>query len=225
MNHKLAVITGTFNPTTNAHLALGDIAKNSLGDECIVVFVPARYSFLTSWKHMDDTEIIPDGKRFSMLSTAAMSRGYDASDCEINGVVSGKTIDTLRYLSSVYGIRKENVYYVCGSDKLPELETWHRAEELLNDYQFLVIQRNHDDIQAIIQSSDFLCRHQNSLHFVTGDEKNQKISASAVRKALQSGETPCVIKSLVPDNVFVELERMCLHETRLSYCQSSRSEF
>lgn len=225
MNDKLAVITGTFNPTTNAHLALGEIARNSLGDECIVVFVPARHSFLASWKHMDNAEIIPDEKRFSMLSTAAMSRGYDTSDCEIHGIVSGKTIDTLQYLSSIYGIRKERTYYVCGSDKLPELEIWHRADELLSDYQFLVIQRNHDDIPAIIQSSDFLRRHQGSLHFVTGDEENQEISASVVRKALQSGEAPYAIKNLVPENVFAELERMYMYETRLSYCQSSRSEF
>lgn len=210
MSQKLAVITGTFNPTTNAHLALADIAKKSIGDECIAVFVPAKHSFLTSWKHMDDAEIISDKQRHHMLEEAAGSRGFLCSDCEISGTVSGKTIDTLKYLSNIYGIKKENTYYVCGSDKLPELKTWYRADDLLCGYRFLVIQRNHDDVHEIIKSCEFMMRHLNAFLVAQGCEENQDVCATAIRNLMKGGSINSV-EPIVPVNVYRELERMCRH--------------
>lgn len=208
MSRKLAVITGTFNPTTNAHLALADIAKKTVGGECVVVFVPAKHSFLNSWKHMNDTEIISDERRLRMLEEAAKNRGFLCSDCEINGTVSGKTIDTLKYLSYFYGVKRENTYYVCGSDKLPELERWYQADELLSNYRFLVIQRNYDQIGDILKSSQFLMRHRNSFVIIHGYEENQDVSATAIRNVMKEGKIEAV-KQSVPANVYRELERMC----------------
>lgn len=204
MRKQLAVITGTFNPVTKAHIAMGKMAKDYLGTDTIVVFVPAPSNFLKTWKKMKNTEIIPDDLRYAILKSVCESQNFVCDSCELDGIVSGKTYDTLTYLQEKYSA--DRVYYVCGSDKLPELVKWYQAEKLVQKYSFLIIPRNFNDVEEMIQSDDFLLQHRKSFLILSADDLFQKYSASKVREALQSGDTDTV-KEMMPKQAYDLLER------------------
>lgn len=207
MKRTLAVIAGTFNPLTNAHLALGRAARKKLGAECLVLFIPTRTGFMKTWKHMTDEDIMPDDVRCRMLNETLVNEGFLYDRCEVEVVVSGKTYDTLRYLAEKYQAEYSDVYFVCGSDKLPELNLWYCSDELLTVFRFLVVQRNYDNVETLISDNPFLKQYRASFTLLEGEDKFQDISATEVRKALRSGNID-TIKSFVPDMVYRNLERM-----------------
>ncbi len=208
MKRKLAVITGTFNPVTNAHMELGKFAKEKLGDSCQVVYVPAKASFLRTWKHMESKDIIPDADRYQMLMQAASKNGFLCDSCEIYDTVPGNTYLTLEYLADKYKMRKQDVYYVCGSDKLSELNRWSYAEKLVNEYQFLIVRRNFDDVEEIIQKNSFLEKRREHFIIMDSSPENQSISSTMVRDAIKERKLEDV-KEIIPDIVYQELERKC----------------
>lgn len=61
---QLAVITGTFNPLTKAHISMGLLAQKKLGEDSCIVYVPSRHDFLTGWKEMPDKDILSDKPEF-----------------------------------------------------------------------------------------------------------------------------------------------------------------
>ena len=42
---QLAVITGTFNPLTKAHISMGLLAEKKLGGDSRIVYVPSQFFF------------------------------------------------------------------------------------------------------------------------------------------------------------------------------------
>ena len=211
MKRKLAVIAGTFNPLTNAHLALGKTAKEQLGEECQVLYIPAKSGFLKSWKHMADDEIIADEIRCRMLEETVSDEGFLCDRCEVEGIVSGKTYDTLRYLSGKHGVEAKDVYFVCGTDKLPELSQWYCSEAMLYEFRFLIVQRNHDNGDQMIEDDLFLRQYRESFVLISGEDEFQDISATEVRRAMQAGRLDR-IRGHVPPNIYRTLERMVTYD-------------
>lgn len=203
----VAVIGGTFNPTTIAHINLGIVATQVLNADK-VIYVPSKTDFLKEWKQMNSQDIMSDETRVQLLQesiAAQLGLNAEVEDCEITGKTSGKTYDTLTFIQKKYDA--ENVYWVMGSDKLCELNRWYRWEELMEQYHFLVIQRDGDDVADMIESSCWLSRYQNRIRIVPAEQKMQTISATRVRNAMKSGAID-QIRELVPHVVYRYLEQM-----------------
>ena len=66
---QLAVITGTFNPLTKAHISMGLLAGKKLGGDSRIVYVPSRHDFLTGWKEMREKVFLSEKSRLSLLET------------------------------------------------------------------------------------------------------------------------------------------------------------
>ena len=116
---KFAIIGGSFNPVTKAHVEIGQIAARELPGWQIL-YIPAPDRFLTSWKSMEKKEILSGEKRLLLLEKAVKLYGFLCEDCEVFGKTSARTYDTKQYLRDRYGQETEFVY-VCGSDKLSEI--------------------------------------------------------------------------------------------------------
>lgn len=150
---KLCVITGTFNPLTKAHIAMGLLSRQVLHENSHIVYVPSRHDFLTGWKAMDNTDILSDRDRLYVLQTVLPHYDFLLDTCEMDGTVSGFTYDTMTYLCQKYQVSRKNCYYICGSDKLPELYRWKCAKDFLSSFSFLVFTRNGDDLPEILSAS------------------------------------------------------------------------
>lgn len=180
----MAVITGTFNPVTKAHIAMGKLAKEKLGNDTLVVYVPSRGDFLSGWKGMEQTQILSEDRRLSLLRTVLPHYGFTCDACEIHGEVSGFTFDTMTYLSDKHGIPKDKCYYVCGSDKLPELYSWQHAIAFISTCRFLVFSRNHENVEKVIASSPVVSSYPDHFIPLPGIPQMETLSASQIRESV-----------------------------------------
>ena len=99
---KFAIIGGSFNPVTKAHVEIGQIASKELPGWQIL-YIPAPDRFLTSWKSMEKKEILSGEKRLLLLEKAVKLYGFLCEDCEVFGKTSARTYDTMQYLRDRYG--------------------------------------------------------------------------------------------------------------------------
>lgn len=84
---KFAIIGGSFNPVTKAHVEIGQIASKELPGWQIL-YIPAPDRFLTSWKSMEKKEILSGKKRLLLLEKAVKPHGFLCEDCEVFGKTS-----------------------------------------------------------------------------------------------------------------------------------------
>lgn len=202
---KLIVIAGAFNPVTTAHIRLGYLAQKQFVKSHIV-FVPVADSFLTSWKQFNGEDTIPASERIKMLTLGLEGTDFFISTCEIDGKVSGKTYDTLIYLSAEYGIDRKDVFFMCGSDKLKELEQWYQAERLLKQFRLLVVRRDYENIEEMLHENSFLHPYQSHIIIVENDGQYQEISSTKIREALHTGKLETVCQ-MIPKAVYEYLVR------------------
>lgn len=192
---KTAVIFGTFNPVTNAHIAMGDFVRQKLQteNEVCIIYVPAKTNFLKSWKGFSDQEILSDELRLQLLTLAAEEHGFLVDDCELTGISDGKTFHTMEYLCKKYHLNPNETYLVFGADKLQELNTWFRAKKLLETYQFVILSRGSYDMNFSTDN----CH----MTFYQMDDKYADISATRIRNYMKE-KNWSMVKQYVPDCCF-----------------------
>ena len=131
---KIGVLGGTFDPVHQGHLKLVQAAKRHLGLNR-VVFVP---SFRNPLKSKSKT---PARHRAGMVRVAIRHVPY-ATLClfEIRKKGRSYTVDTLRYLKRRWGSGTE-IYFLCGSDVLPQVRAWKQFDQVLKLCRFAVTRR------------------------------------------------------------------------------------
>ena len=90
---RIAVIGGTFNPPTNAHIKLARTAYKVLMAD-LVLLVPARQDYMRQWKNYQSSDILSDALRMDMLH-AIEADWLKIETCEMDGVVSGSSLTHL----------------------------------------------------------------------------------------------------------------------------------
>lgn len=168
---------GAFNPPTNAHIELAHYACTKTHKDC-VVFVPSQMNYIENDQHKSFA--FDNQTRVSMLQKIADD--YDwmkVSDYEVNVSKQPRSYTTLQYL--------EKQGYHCsllfGSDKLTELEYgWLHVDEIAHEFGMVCMERNHEDVKAIIESDAYLKQLQPYIQIVHTPDTWQNVSSSQVRK-------------------------------------------
>jgi nicotinic acid mononucleotide adenylyltransferase len=71
-----------------------------------------------------------------------------------------------------------------GSDNLKELHTWKYPEKLVSKYKILVIERDKDNIEDIINNDEFLSNNRDS--FIKLDKAKQiDVSSTEIRSRIR----------------------------------------
>lgn len=138
---KIGIFGGSFNPPYNMHknIALKLINKGYLDK---VIFVP------TGDKYNKDG-LLNQKDRYNMVKL--MIEGCDnleVSDYEFNKLTY--TYETLDYFKNIY--KDDDIYFICGSDNLKQITLWRKYDYILRNYKMIVIRRNNDDIDKIINN-------------------------------------------------------------------------
>lgn len=201
---KFAIIGGSFNPVTKAHVEIGQIAAKELPGWQIL-YIPAPDRFLTSWKAMEQHDILSGEQRLRLLKKATESHGFLCEDCEVYGKTSAKTYDTMQYLRNSYG-GDTQLIYVCGTDKLSELSIWYRAEGIFELAKILVIPRDGDEPEKMIEEIPFLRGHRDRILISHEPRIYPNFSATKVRESIKAGDGKW--KEMVPEEIIAELEHL-----------------
>ena len=190
---RAILIFGTFNPVTTAHVNIGLKAGEMIPDSD-VVYVPAKDEFLRSWKGFRDDSIMQE--RVALLEKVSERYGFKVCHAELLGIVDGKTVNTIEYMRNTVGY--SDIILCMGTDKVGELDTWYKGEELVSQNRFIIFERGAtaDDVM-----DDLTRKYAGNFTFVKEDEKYVDISATEVRNALAEGDMSTV-RALVPDEVY-----------------------
>lgn len=189
----IAVFGGSFNPPTNAHV---ELAKQILqGKENIekVVFVPVSTKY-------NKSGLAPDIERFNMLKTICENeKGLGVSSIELDSDRQLYTIETLEKLQEQNP--DYDIYFVLGTDNLKEIETWHTSGRLLQNFKIIVLERDNDVMEEIIESNNFLKQYKNSFIKLENIQKID-LSASYIRELIDNkksitGKVPKEIEETV----------------------------
>lgn len=186
-----ALLFGSFNPVTNAHVAMGVAARKALGRDCIVTYIPAKDDYITNWKGYRAENIFPAKIRLGLMRDAVSPYGFEVSSVEIDGITNGLTYNTMNY----FGF--ENSVLCIGSDNLKNMKKWYRWDDLLAKASLLVFRRGTGP-----DGSEVILRHiAHNYEIMDLPESCLGMSSTLVRNCYRAGDME-MLRALVPENVF-----------------------
>jgi nicotinate-nucleotide adenylyltransferase len=187
---KIAIFGGTFNPLHIGHLAIAEAVRERLRLEKII-FVPSRIP-----PHKSKVKLAASPIRFNMVKSAIKGNpAFGVSDSEIKRQGKSYSVDTLRYFRKIYG-KKTQLYFIIGSDSLPELKKWREIGNILNLCRFIVVNRPGYALKNLPARAIPIV--------IPGFE----VSSSKIRQFIVRGRS---IKYLVPDAVLKIIQRHKLY--------------
>lgn len=189
--NKGFIIFGGFNPPTNAHVNIGKLLLKKYPDSLILYqFAPVEY--FTQWKKMDAAQILPTEIRIQLLKDAIPQ----ADNFDVQQQPWLHAIDNMTSLKLSAGLFYD-LHIVVGADKLCELHTWYKGQELIKDNKFLVITRNNENGQLADEVKQFA----DHFEYLKGNNASQTISSTQIRDAYLNGDLDSV-KKMIPKNVY-----------------------
>lgn len=199
-NRVIAVFGGSFNPPINSHISLAKEIVEKCENIEKLIFVPVS----TRYQKM---ELVNDEHRYNMLKLICENEDkLEVSDIELRHDKQLYTIETLSLIKEQYN--NYDIWFIMGTDNLKELETWSKPEQLLSNYKILVLNREDDNLEKIIQNSDLLKRYRESLIQINGIEKID-LSSTMIRDKLKKGED---IKEYVPNYILEYIKENNLYK-------------
>lgn len=190
IKNVIAVFGGSFNPPLNSHFSLGQQIVNEYENVDKVVYVPVSTSY-------EKPGLISNEHRYNMLKLVCdKNPEFEVSNIELIQDRQLYTLETLELLAQKYP--GKTICFTIGTDNLRELKTWTLVEELVKKFKILVLERDEDNMDEIIEADEFL--KQNKDCFIKLKENiRSNISSTFAREKLKRGKS---IRYLTPDEVY-----------------------
>lgn len=132
---RVGVFGGTFDPVHIGHLAVAQDVAHQLGLDRVLI-VPNHQP-----PHKQGQPVTDVADRVAMVQLAAADNAsFQVSRVELERPGPSYTLDTMRELQLRLGSGSE-LYFLVGSDALPDLHTWHEPEKLLEEFRVVVMDR------------------------------------------------------------------------------------
>lgn len=193
---KIGILGGTFDPIHNAHLLLGEAAREQFGLDR-VIYIPNNLQHLKN-----RTEITPGDIRYQMVKMAISDNPYfTCSRIEIDKQEGTYTVDTINSLKLMYP--GDELFLILGGDSIIGIDTWYKADELLRSCTILAAVREEDDLQALDKKRRELnTRFGADIRILTFNRLD--ISSTEIRQRVKTGRS---VRYLMPDEC---IEFMCI---------------
>lgn len=198
----IAVFGGSFNPPLCSHFSIAEQILNEFEEVERILFVPVNTKY-------NKAGLIENEHRYNMLKLVCEKNPYfGVSDVEIRQSRQLYTIETLDLLQEEYPEYK--LHFVIGTDNLREVYWWKDADRLLRSYKLIVVERDDDNVDEIIEHDDFLKQYKDMDVIIKCKENiKSNISSTYVRDRLRHGKS---IRYLTPDEVYNYIEENYLYK-------------
>lgn len=171
---KIGIFGGSFNPPHKMHKEIAiELIKKHYVDK--VIFVP------TGSKYKYKNNLLSDKVRLDMLKLMCRDvNNLEVSDYELKDDVV-YTYLTLNYFKNKY--KDDEIYFICGTDNLSYIDKWKRGEYILSNNKILVIKRNTDDINTLLDKyKDY------KDNIIVTDIKENEISSTKIREMIYNNK-------------------------------------
>lgn len=168
---RIAFFGGTFDPVHEGHLDVASKAVEKLNLDR-VIFIPCRRS-----PHKSEAPGASDQERLAMLKLATADLPWVlVDDYELKKPPPSYTWETMEFFKTRFPADARR-FLLIGYDQWESLPRWNNIEKLAREVEFIVVGRQKQpQPRAGFQA-----------HFIEG---NHPASASQIRAALTSNETP-----------------------------------
>lgn len=135
MTERVAIFGGTFDPIHLGHLAAVQDAADALSVDR-VLFVPNSRP-----PHKTTVPVSAAEDRVEMVRLSISdNERFELSLVEFERDGPSYMLDTLRVVRTRLGPDSE-LFFLAGCDALPQLHTWHRPQELLDEFRVVIMDR------------------------------------------------------------------------------------
>ena len=172
---KIAILGGRFDPPHIGHFLVAKQVLNLRPDIDKVIFVPA-------FKHPWNPIIAPTEDRIAMLKLCLGDK-MEVSDFEVQREGTSYSINTAKWMKAQTGAE---LFWIVGSDIVPEFKKWKDWQELLKLATFLVVPRDPHALPEILPEGFEVVK---SAKLITTD-----FSSTLIRERIKEGKS---IKGLV----------------------------
>lgn len=195
----LAVFGGSFNPPLNSHFSLAQQMVNEYENIEKVIFVPVNSKY-------EKKGLIENEHRYNMLKLVCdKNENFIVSDIELVQNRQLYTLETLELLQNKYS--EYEICFTLGTDNLKEFSTWNEHEKFVSKFKILVLERDEDDMDKIIEKDEFL--KNNKYAFIKLKENiRSNISSTFVREKIKRKKS---IRYLTPDEVYYYIKENNLY--------------
>ena len=170
---KIGIFGGSFNPPHKMHKEIAkELIKKGYVDKIIFVPTGSKYEYKNN---LESNEV-----RYTMLSLMCCKEKditiskYELQDKPIY------TYQSLDHFQRRY--QDDEVYFICGTDNLSYMDQWKRGKYILENYKILVIKRETDDIEPLLEKYK---KYRENI--VVTDVKEQKLSSTYIREEIKKG--------------------------------------
>ena len=185
---KLGIFGGTFDPIHNGRIGLAEDCADQAGlDE--VIMIPAAIQ-----PFKQDRKTASGEDRFRMLAlVASQNDRITVSRNELDNEGVSYTYLTMRRIQEMNP--EARLYFICGTDSFLKVDTWMKAEELLERYSFIVgCDRpgyRHDELEEAISriSAGY------GTEIIVVHNRQFDVSSTEIRENIAAGKP---IEGLVP---------------------------
>lgn len=186
----IVVFGGSFNPPLNSHFSLAEQIISEYKNVEKVIFVPVSEKY-------EKEGLLNNKYRYEMLKCVCdKNEKFEVSDIELRKERQPFTIETLERIQKKY--QDKTIWFTTGSDNLKELNTWEKSDELVKKFKVLVLERDDDCLEEIINNNEFLKKNENSFIKVKNNIRSS-LSSSFVREKIREGKS---IRYFTPDEVY-----------------------
>jgi nicotinate-nucleotide adenylyltransferase len=193
---KIGILGGTFDPIHNAHLLLGEAAREQFGLDRII-FIPNNLAHYVNRNDVSSGDI-----RYQMVKMAISDNPYfTCSRLEIDKPEGSYTIDTINDLKLMYP--GDELYLILGGDSVIGIDSWYKADELLKSCIILTAVRANDDLAALDNKRRELADKYGADIRLLNFNRND-ISSTEIRQRVKTGRS---VRYLMPDSC---IEFMCI---------------
>ena len=183
---KIALFGGTFDPFHIGHLELLQNLYDEIKPDKIII-VPTGHPYM---KEVQGRKITCAGDRVGMLKAGLKYACFpwEISMFEVEKDSPSYSVETVEYLrQNLDEPENSDIYFLCGSDVLFEIDKWYEFKKLISGIILTVIPRGSDDIDAIKKRKKQL-EDEYGAKIIISDFRGEDISSSAIRDNIEAGE-------------------------------------
>ena len=182
---KIAVLFGSFNPMTNAHIAAMKTAVNHLqADLGLFVATNGQYLRKKTIKRNDPFYLTEEERREIIEKACANEDKLSFWGFEMGGMNPAR-YKTLCKIQKQYP--DAELYEIQGADKVHTISMSKTGEEYVSHIRFAVFDRDGIDLEALIAGDPLLNSHRDAFTLLPALAETE-ISSTAVRQRFYAGE-------------------------------------
>ena len=196
---SIVIFGGSFNPPLNSHFSIAQQVLNQFEEVEKVIFVPIN-------KISKKKGLLENEHRYNMLKFVIdKNEKFEISDIDFKDEKSSFTIESLEEIQKQF--LDKQIWYIVGTDNLKKLYTWKRAEDLVSKYKILVMERENDSMQEIVEENPLYVQYkQNFIAIDQGIRSNY--NSTYVRDQIKKGKS---VRYLLPNEVLEYIEKNKLY--------------